>query len=333
MMWHAVSAHIPLEEQSKPRAWLTIGIAAKLSFETPTIAALQESVTLRANCEAAYDDAVLGELFRIGAGGVAVRQRWDADVEMPTTVVAGVHALVLDNPQQAAVLGVTGCPYCIQPNRRRAFFGRAPDTRSKANMQPVLMAAHDTMQNARGPRDLEMRVAKKNLARLGLRWPPKPPVTYLSYLQIQPYHVSAYLNLHNLGLCMRPNTAQLILQFLFDEMGGQRAKTKLPPLQQLAQAEPCGTTCPMARPVNGWDERRACRDVPKALAYCVPAPCQQDVRRHRADRRLPFSTRRHEACRAMASAVERGSCALSRARHSRECRVSARERRCRRLRR
>ena len=223
MMWHAVSAHIPLEEQSKPRAWLTIGIAAKLSFETPTIAALQESVTLRANCEAAYDDAVLGELFRIGAGGVAVRQRWDADVEMPTTVVAGVHALVLDNPQQAAVLGVTGCPYCIQSNRRRAFFGRAPDTRSKANMQPVLMAAHDTMQNARGPRDLEMRVAKKNLARLGLRWPPKPPVTYLSYLQIQPYHVSAYLNLHNLGLCMRPNTAQLIMQFLFDEMGGQRA--------------------------------------------------------------------------------------------------------------
>jgi hypothetical protein len=223
MMWHAVSAHIPLEEQSKPRAWLTIGIAAKLSFETPTIAASRESVTLRANCEAAFDDAVLGELFRIGAGGVAVRQRWDADVEVPTTVVAGVHALVLDNPQQAAVLGVTGCPYCIQPNRRRAFFGRAPDTRSKANMQPVLMAAHDAMQNARGPRDLELRVAKKNLAWLGLRWPPKPPVTYLSYLQIQPYHVSAYLNLHNLGLCMRPNTAQLIMQFLFDEMGGQRA--------------------------------------------------------------------------------------------------------------
>jgi hypothetical protein len=174
MMWHAVSAHIPLEEQSKPRAWLTIGIAAKLSFETSTIAALQESVTLRANCEAAYDDAVLGELFRIGAGGVAVRQRWDADVEMPTMVVTGIHALVLDNPQQAAVLGVTGCPYCIHSNRWRAFFGRAPDTRSKASMQPVLMAAHDAMQNARGPRDLEMRVAKKNLARLGLRWPPKP---------------------------------------------------------------------------------------------------------------------------------------------------------------
>ena len=225
MMWHAVSAHIPLEEQSKPQAWLTIGIAAKLSFETPTIASLPESVTLRANCEAAYDDAVLGELFKLGAGGVAVRQRWawDVDVEVPTTVVAGVHALVLDNPQQAAVLGVTGCPYCMQPNRRRACFRDAADSRSKATVQPALMDALDAMQHARGPRDLELRIAKKLLSHLGVRWPPKLPITYLSHLNIQPYHVSAYLILHNVGLCMLPNTAQLTMQLLFDEMGGQRA--------------------------------------------------------------------------------------------------------------
>jgi hypothetical protein len=31
MLWHAVPAHLPLDEQCKPRAWLTIVIAARSS--------------------------------------------------------------------------------------------------------------------------------------------------------------------------------------------------------------------------------------------------------------------------------------------------------------
>jgi hypothetical protein len=53
MMWHMVPAHLPIEEQAKPRAWLTVGIAAKLTFDTPAIAKLPSSVVLRANCDEA----------------------------------------------------------------------------------------------------------------------------------------------------------------------------------------------------------------------------------------------------------------------------------------
>ena len=38
MMWHAVSAHIPLDQQTKPENWFTIGVATKLKFATPRIA-------------------------------------------------------------------------------------------------------------------------------------------------------------------------------------------------------------------------------------------------------------------------------------------------------
>ena len=38
MMWHAVSAHIPLEDQCKPDNWFVLGVANKLKFATHRIA-------------------------------------------------------------------------------------------------------------------------------------------------------------------------------------------------------------------------------------------------------------------------------------------------------
>ena len=229
MMWHMVPAHLPIEEQSKPRAWLTVGIAAKLTFDTPAIAKLPSSVVLRANCDEAYDEAVLLKLFAIAEGGVAVSQTWapGQEVAQQTIVYPAVHALLLDDPQMHTVLQTTSCCWCMQPNSRRACFSGKVAEREAGQMLAAVQQASEAVQQAEGPRNLELRVAKARFRYLGLRWPPRLPVTFQSKTRLHPYKVAAFASLHNLGLCVLPNLMELTLRLLYDELGSQEFETWL----------------------------------------------------------------------------------------------------------
>ena len=71
----AVPAHLPIDEQSKPRAWLSVMISEVLKFSSPAISALPKHVALRAACEAKWSDVTVGALLRCCDGGVTVDRK------------------------------------------------------------------------------------------------------------------------------------------------------------------------------------------------------------------------------------------------------------------
>lgn len=143
----------------------------------------------------------------------------NASVFTETNIYPGLHAAILDDPQAREVLGCTGCYWCLQPNRHRACFSHHCVERTRGCTLDPIVHAMELVESGASSRGIEVRLAKARLRCLGIRWPPKLPPTFSSYLDVHAFKSAAYLVLHNFGLCMLPNVMELTLQFIWDALG------------------------------------------------------------------------------------------------------------------
>lgn len=220
-----VPTALPADEQCKERAWLCIGIAETLKFTSVAESKRPSCVAARAALEEAYAQCILTPL--VEEPRVGVLALWDPGTAQlapsPVAVTPFLHSGLFDDPQQHATLRCTGCVYGDCPNSRRACFGDAITARTEANTRTVIEEAMSALEGADGNmRDIEVRVARARLARLGLSWPPRLPATIPDaapserMLHAPGWWCSAYLVLHNVGLCMQPNAIQLTWQWIYN---------------------------------------------------------------------------------------------------------------------
>ena len=132
-----------------------------------------------------------------------------------------LHALLLDDPQQHATLGVTGCAYCRQPKKEGSCFARTAERRSELTDRPLLANAMlqqglDAANSDSGTR-LEMRNAKEKLRHSGLplvSWPPRMSAVWELPEGTAGTWTSAYMRLHNRDLCMHRDIISLALRLV-----------------------------------------------------------------------------------------------------------------------
>ena len=80
----------------------------------------------------------------------------------------------------------------------------------------AIQTALDMVASGASSRSIDMRLAKARCQHLGIRWPPKQPPTFTSYLHLHAFKAAAYLPMHNFGLCMLPNVMELVLQLIWE---------------------------------------------------------------------------------------------------------------------
>ena len=157
-------------------------------------------------------------------------QRWAPEQRLSKSVEVypGPHALDLDDPQQHATLAckADACIYCMTPNKFRSCFTHAGarQERDLSTTHEIMQEAQAALDAAQGPRDKDVSIAKAHAHHVGLKWPPALPGSVNTHTRApvyrtHPYKLSAFMRLHNVGLCVRPNSLQLTLQLIYTWLG------------------------------------------------------------------------------------------------------------------
>ena len=210
LTWRHVSLLRFTEEQSKPRSWHVVLVAETQTGESPeSNAALDEAC-----CNLLF--APLSKLHESSLPGVNVC--WDSKQQAleRTVLLPQVHSLLMDDPQQHTTLNVSGCAYCDQPNSIRSSASFRKSNRTEAIMGPIIDTGLQVIEDNLSTRSKEYRVAKAHTLYHGLSWPPRHPPTSDPMLTASgTYWVSGFMALHNIGLCLIPDTVQLCVQLIF----------------------------------------------------------------------------------------------------------------------
>ena len=214
MMGHAVSCHLPTDEQCKPDNWIVV-----LVGETQKGASKESNTAL----DHAYFNTLFDGLCTAHERGVIAYQCWAANKRRltRTVVLPSLHSLLEDDPQQKKTMCVSGCCFCVQPNNIRCSICHLASKRTEGSMTAVIEDGIE-QETARQAGDVTTRTRSYRLAKahaqyMGLSWPPQRPPTFgkANLTASGAYWLQNYLWLHNVGLCLFPDSMQLALQLIF----------------------------------------------------------------------------------------------------------------------
>ena len=222
MMFFAVSCHLLLDDQCNPANWLCVGVAGVLRYPTVRERELPSSVRARASLEDEYTAASVGKLLAAGEQTVEVMQSWAGHQRKPAVaqLIPALHKWLLDDPQQHASLAVVGCAFCMQRNARRACRSESVADRTVINSCLPVDEALEILELHPSSHDVEHRVAKAKLRQLGLPWPPRRNPVLDAPVKTHPFRVSAFMPMHNFGLCVAPDCMQMALNVIYHKVFG-----------------------------------------------------------------------------------------------------------------